>query len=346
MQTKPLIIADRDIPFLEGVLDPYAEVRYIEGGAITSKDVREAEVLITRTRTRCDRTLLEGSRIKLVATATIGFDHIDTDYCRSHNIRVTTATGCNARGVLQYILAVLCRLGSELNWQPAERTLGIVGVGHVGSLVKEYGELLGFRVICCDPPRMRLTPDLGFLTLNELLPLSDIVTLHVPLTTDGPDATESMASGEFFSRMHPGAAFINCSRGEVVQDDALLDALHEGRIAHAIIDTWNHEPRIDQRLLERTFCATPHIAGYSLQGKAAGTAAVVQAVSELCGFPLTGWYPPQVTPTVPDRSVTWESLQQSLPHYFDIETETATLKQHPERFEELRNHYPYRTEYF
>ena len=243
MQTKPLIIADRDIPFLEGVLEPYAEVRYLKGSAITANDVRGAEVLITRTRTRCDRALLEGSRIRLIATATIGFDHIDTDYCRSRGIRVTTAAGCNARGVLQYIMAVLCRLGAEPGWQPSERTLGIVGVGHVGSLVEEYGRLLGFRVVCCDPPRMRLTPGLGFLTLDELLSLSDIVTLHVPFTTEGPDKTAGMASGEFFARMRPGSAFINCSRGPVMQDGPLLDALRKGHIAYAAIDTWNHGPR-------------------------------------------------------------------------------------------------------
>jgi len=346
MQTKPLIIADRDIPFLEGVLEPYAEVRYLKGSAITANDVRGAEVLITRTRTRCDRALLEGSRIRLIATATIGFDHIDTDYCRSRGIRVTTAAGCNARGVLQYIMAVLCRLGAEPGWQPSERTLGIVGVGHVGSLVEEYGRLLGFRVVCCDPPRMRLTPGLGFLTLDELLSLSDIVTLHVPFTTEGPDKTAGMASGEFFARMRPGSAFINCSRGPVMQDGPLLDALRKGHIAYAAIDTWNHEPGIDRELLARAFCATPHIAGYSVQGKAAGTAAVVRSVSELYGLPLTEWYPPQVTSTVPDRSVTWDGLQRSLPRYFDIEAETTYLKQHPERFEELRNNYPYRTEYF
>ena len=131
-----------------------------------------------------------------------------------------------------------------------------------------------------------------------------------------------------------------------MQDGPLLDALREGRIAYAAVDTWNHEPRIDRELLARAFCATPHIAGYSEQGKAAGTAAVVRSVGELYGLPLTEWYPPQVTPTVPDRSVTWDGLQRSLPRYFDIEAETAGLKQHPERFEELRNNYPYRTEYF
>ena len=216
----------------------------------------------------------------------------------------------------------------------------------MGSLVEEYGRLLGFRVVCCDPPRMRLTPGLGFLTLDELLSLSDIVTLHVPFTTEGPDKTAGMASGEFFARMRPGSAFINCSRGPVMQDGPLLDALRKGHIAYAAIDTWNHEPGIDRELLARAFCATPHIAGYSVQGKAAGTAAVVRSVSELYGLPLTEWYPPQVTPTVPDRSVTWDSLQRSLPRYFDIEAETTYLKQHPERFEELRNNYPYRTEYF
>ena len=346
MQTKPLIVADCDIPFLQGVLEPYAEVHYLKGSEITAADVRDAEVLITRTRTRCNEQLLAGSSVRLIATATIGFDHIDLDYCARHNIRVTTAAGCNARGVLQYVMAVLLRFAANEGWQPQQRTLGIVGVGHVGSLIAEYGQLFGFQILCCDPPRMRQDSSLEFLPLEEMLPLCDIVTLHVPYAQSGTDRTAGMASTDFFARMRTGADFINCSRGPVMEDEALLKALRDGKLNHIAIDTWNHEPHLNAELLERALCATPHIAGYSIQGKAAGTAAVVQAVARQYEWPLSSWYPAEVTPTQPNRSITWTELQQTMSHYFDIEAETAELKAHPERFEQLRNHYTYRTEFF
>lgn len=203
MQSRPLIVADCDIPFLQGVLEPYAEVRYLKGSEITAQDVQNAEVLITRTRTQCNEKLLAGSRMRLIATATIGFDHIDLDYCHTHNIQVTTAAGCNARGVLQYVMAVLLRFAAAEGWQPQQRTLGIVGVGHVGSLIAEYGKLFGFRVLCCDPPRMRENPSLGFLSLEELLPQCDIVTLHVPYSQTGPDRTAGMASSDFSLKCVP-----------------------------------------------------------------------------------------------------------------------------------------------
>ena len=147
------IIADSAIPFLQGVLEPWAEVRYLPGSEIAPEEVRDADALLIRTRTRCDERLLGGSRVRLIATATIGFDHIDTAWCAAHGIEVTTAAGCNARGVLQWVGAALVHLSRTQGWQPAERTLGIVGVGHVGSLVKAYAEGWGFRVVCCDPPR-------------------------------------------------------------------------------------------------------------------------------------------------------------------------------------------------
>lgn len=146
------IVADNAIPFLKGVLEPYARVEYLPGKTIATADVRDADALIVRTRTRCDAALLEGSSVKLIATATIGFDHIDTEYCRRHGIEVATAAGCNARGVLQYVAAALVRLSRVQAWEPADKTLGIVGVGHVGSLVEAYARTWGFRVVACDPP--------------------------------------------------------------------------------------------------------------------------------------------------------------------------------------------------
>ena len=184
------IVADNAIPFLKGVLEPYARVEYLPGKTIATADVRDADALIVRTRTRCDAALLEGSSVKLIATATIGFDHIDTAWCAAHGIRVATAAGCNARGVLQWAGAVLAHLARTQGWKPAQRTLGIVGVGHVGSLIREYACLWGFRVVCCDPPREE-REHCGFLPLEEVARQADILTFHTPL-----DASTRHMAGE------------------------------------------------------------------------------------------------------------------------------------------------------
>ncbi|MBD9138481.1 MAG: 4-phosphoerythronate dehydrogenase, partial [Alistipes shahii] len=184
------IIADSAIPFLRGVLEPFAEVEYLPGTAISAAAVHDADALVIRTRTRCDEKLLAGSRVKLIATATIGFDHIDTAWCAAHGIEVTTAAGCNARGVLQWVGAALVHLSRTQGWQPAERTLGIVGVGHVGSLVKAYAEGWGFRVVCCDPPREE-RERCGFRPLEEVAREADILTFHTPL-----DASTRHMAGE------------------------------------------------------------------------------------------------------------------------------------------------------
>ena len=184
------IVADSAIPFLQGVLEPWAEVRYLPGSRIAAEDVRDADALIIRTRTRCDGRLLAGSRVRLIATATIGFDHIDTAWCAAHGIRVATAAGCNARGVLQWAGAVLAHLARTQGWKPAQRTLGIVGVGHVGSLIREYAGLWGFRVVCCDPPREE-REHCGFLPLEEVAREADLLTFHTPLDTTTRQLTVS-----------------------------------------------------------------------------------------------------------------------------------------------------------
>lgn len=329
------IIADQAIPFLKGVFEPHAEVRYLPGREISPEDVRQADALIIRTRTRCDERLLAGSRVRMIATATIGFDHIDLSWCAAHGIEVATAAGCNARGVLQWVAAVLVRLARTEGWRPAERTLGIVGVGHVGSLVKSYAEAWGFRVLCCDPPRQE-REGCGFLPLEEVAREADILTFHAPLD----DSTRHMASTRLFAGMKPTAIVLNSSRGEVVDGQALL---HSG--LRWVLDVWEHEPDLDAELLGRALIATPHIAGYSEQGKANATSLAVAAVSRHFRLPLTGWYPPEVTPTTP-RPISWEELCRTIDAHYDIAAESLRLKQHPDRFESLRDHYAYRPEYF
>ena len=329
------IVADRDIPFLRGVLEPWAEVRYLAGEAIGPADVREADALIVRTRTRCDARLLAGSRVQLVVTATIGFDHIDTAWCDAHGIRWRTAVGCNARGVLQWVAAALVWLAQREGWHPAERTLGVVGVGHVGSLVAEYAAAWGFRVLGCDPPR-EARERCGFLPLEEVAAASDILTFHTPLD----DTTRHLIDGRLLRLLPPKAVVINASRGEVADTAALLAGEHP-----CILDVWENEPHPDPALLERALLATPHIAGYSRQGKANATAMAVAAVAEQFGLPLGGWYPAEVTPSRP-RPIGWEELCRTIGGSCDLAAETARFKAGPSAFESLRNKYIYREEYF
>lgn len=337
------IVADSAIPFLRGVLEPWAAVEYIPGAEMGPAVVAEADALIVRTRTRCDGRLLGGSRVKMVATATIGTDHIDLGWCRSHGIEVASAAGCNARGVLQWVAAVLAMLAGG----PRGLTLGVVGAGHVGELVRRYASSWGFRVVCSDPPRERaegLGRAEGFVPFGELAAASDIVTFHVPMVRGGEYPTLRMAGGEFFDALPRGALVINSSRGGVVDTEALRGALRRGR-CRAALDVWEGEPHIDPEVLALASVATPHIAGYSLQGKAAATAMAVEALARRFGLPLGGWYPPGVPRSVP-RDISWEELKSSAPSRTGLAEATRRLKDNPAGFEAMRNGYDYREEYF
>ncbi len=317
---RPVLVVDRDIPFLEGVTDPWFEVRALPGKAIGPADVRDAAALLVRTRTRCDAALLDGSAIRLVATATIGTDHIDLDYCASHGITVASAPGCNAAAVAQYVRVALHTLGLD---RPGT-TLGVIGVGHVGTLVAEAGRRRGMRVLLNDPPREAAEGPAGFTPLPELLAQSDVVTLHIPLWPENRD----FADAAFFAAMKPGASFINASRGEVVDEAALLAA--RPKLDKLVIDVWKNEPDINRTLLAAADIATPHIAGYSIQGKMNGTTAVVRAlgeafdIDELKSFTVSGVTLPQDP--------------------YDILQDDAKLRNHPELFEQLRSVYAYRND--
>lgn len=329
------IVIDSAIPYIQGVLEPFAQVVYLPGKTIGPADVCDADALVIRTRTRCDAQLLEHSRVRMIATATIGFDHIDLAWCAERGIEVSTAAGCNARGVLQWIAAVLTTLSRRQGWTPAQKTLGIVGVGHVGSLVKAYAEAWGFRVVCCDPPR-EARERCGFLPLEEVARQADLITFHTPLD----DTTRHMGCSALFATMKPGAVVINSSRGEVIDAQALYDSG-----LPCVLDVWEHEPNLHPGLLGRALLATPHIAGYSQQGKANATAMSVAALARHFGWPLDGWYPPQIAPSAP-RPISWEELGATIREAYDIEAESRHLKAHPGDFEALRDHYAYRKEYF
>lgn len=340
------IVADKAIPFLEGVFDPYADMTYLPGDKIGPEDVKDADVLMVRTRTKCNAALLEGSKVKFIATATIGTDHIDFPYCDSKGIVVRNAPGCNAGGVMEYVFSALYGLASRKSISLQGDTIGIIGVGHVGSLIERMGRALGFRILKCDPPRAEAEGSFGFCDLEYLLQNSQIVTLHVPLD----ETTRGMANSEFFSLMQPGAFFINAARGEVVCDDALKAAIP--KLGPVIIDTWNHEPDIDLDLMDKVAIATPHIAGYSYQGKQNGTAAAVRAVAHYFGITeLYEFFPKTDLPENEAVKLDLKDLNQGeiasvLQYNYPIFTDDFMLRLNPENFDRLRSEYNYRREVY
>ena len=329
------VIIDSAIPFIRGVVEPYAEVVYCSGAAIDSTLVRDADALVVRTRTKCCRELLEGSKVRFIATATIGRDHIDEDYCHEAGIEVASAAGCNARGVLQWVAAALKHIVVSDGKRPEEYTLGVVGVGNVGSLVVEYARHWGFKVLMCDPPRHEREGG-EFYTIDHIIREADIITLHTPLDP----TTHHLINRERIALLRPKAVILNASRGAVVDNRAVADS--GNRYA---FDVWEDEPRLDPDILQRAMLATPHIAGYSQQGKANATTMSINALARHFGLPLSEWRPQEVMPTTP-RLIGWEEMCSTIDGYCDIMAETEILKNTPERFETLRNEYRYREEYF
>ena len=342
------ILIDQFVPYAEEALAPYAEVESVDGLSLSPADVADADALIVRTRTKCNEALLGSARnLKFVGTATIGYDHIDQPYLASRGVSFTSAAGCNSRAVLQWVAAVLAHLSAKQGWQPEEKTLGVVGVGHVGSLVAEYARSWGFRVLCSDPPRERaegLGPQDGFVPLEELVAQSDIVTFHTPLLRSGDNPTFHLVNEELLSRMKDGATVLNASRGEVADTAALIAHSHRLTLC---IDVWEGEPDdINRELLRVAEISTPHIAGYSAQGKANASAIVIEALAERLGIePLRGWYPEGVRRSAP-RPISWEEMCSEIDGYCHLEEESRRMKREPEDFEHRRNTYPLREEFF
>lgn len=342
------ILIDQFVPYAVETLAPYAEAVSVDGRTLTPEDVADADGLIVRTRTRCDAALLAGAqKMKFVGTATIGYDHIDQPYLASRGISFKSAAGCNRRAVLQWVSAVLAHLADKQGWRPEQMTLGVVGVGNVGSLVRQYAQSWGFRVLCSDPPREKseeLTVEDGYVPLEQLLSESDIVTLHTPLLRGGDNPTYHLINDDSLALMKDGATLLNASRGEVADTNALLN--NSDRLT-LCIDVWEGEPdAISRELLEVAEISTPHIAGYSVQGKANASAIVIEALAERLGIePLKGWYPEGVRPSEP-RPISWEQMCREIDGYCHLEEESRRMKREPEDFERRRNTYPLREEFF
>lgn len=336
------VIVDDKIPFIrEALADIADEVIYASGIDFTPQLVKDADALIVRTRTRCNRALLEGSRVRFIATATIGFDHIDTAYCRQAGIAWQNAPGCNSSSVAQYLLSSLLLLQQEKGFHLAGKTLGVIGVGNVGSKVALVGRGLGMRVLLNDPPREERERSGEFCRLEQLMEACDVLTFHVPLTREGKHATFHLVDEDFFARLKHRPYIVNTSRGEVIETQALLHALQNHLISDAVIDVWENEPLIHRELLEKVFIGTPHIAGYSSDGKANATR---MALDALCNFfHIEPHYqivpPPPTQPLIVARDQTDAYLQM-----YDPRRDCLALRAHPEQFEQLRGNYPLRRE--
>lgn len=345
------IVADNKIPFLEGALDGVARMVYLPGAEISHDHLLDADALITRTRTLCKRELLEGTSVRFIASATIGYDHIDTEYCRAKGIGWTNAPGCNSSSVEQYVVSTLLWLAVHQKLDLRTMTLGVIGVGNVGSKVARAARALGMKVSLNDPPRERAEGGDEFTSLEELKEQSDIITLHVPLNRGGEDNTFHLLDTRFIKSMKKGTILINTSRGAVVNETAALEGIRSARLAHVILDVFENEPVLSGDLLEALTLATPHIAGYSLDGKANGTTMSVRAVSRFFDLGLDQWSPegipaPENSEILTDASdadlseLLWEIYSQC----YDVSSDDRRLRSTPESFENLRADYPFRRE--
>jgi erythronate-4-phosphate dehydrogenase len=346
------VVVDTHIPFIQGVLEKYAEVVYRDGREISRSDVLDADALIVRTRTKCNRYLLEGTNVRFIASATIGYDHIDTAFCHANNIFWTNAAGCNSSSVQQYIAAALFHLAEELKFELSHKTIGIVGVGNVGSKVARLCTALGMHVLLNDPPRERCEGSKGFVSLDTIVKDAEIVTFHVPLNMDGDDRTFHLVDEKLLSKFRKSQVLINSSRGEVVDSEALKVSLQGKMLAECVLDVWEREPEMDTQLLGLVEIGTPHIAGYSIDGKANGTSMSVQAFSRFFGLDLNDWYPEKVplpASTVLEadcRNVSEQSVIAGLiQRTYDILADDARLRMSPQTFEKQRGAYPLRREF-
>ena len=325
-QPKMKVLVDCHIPFIKGLLENFLDVEYLEPEEFVPRRVADADALVIRTRTRCNAALLDNSRVQFIATATIGLDHIDTDYCRSHNIFFTNAPGCNAQGVCDYVEDAIKEVVGKKK-EVEGLILGVVGVGHVGSLVAKMGTRLGMKVLLNDPPKSKYSNCGIYTDLNTLAEQADIITFHTPLTKDGDYPTWHLCDSDLLAHCRKNVVIINAARGGILDEEAALAKQHSDKTF--VIDTWEGEPHISQRMLDRAAIATPHIAGYTLQGKINATDMCLQAICKYFGLPALS-IQRKTLPLQPLLKEDW------------ILDDDRSLRASPEKFEYLRENYKLR----
>jgi erythronate-4-phosphate dehydrogenase len=352
------IVADENIPCVERAFASLGEVTLLAGRGMQPAQVREADILLVRSVTRVDRRLLEVSRVRFVGSATIGFDHVDRDYLRERGIGFATAPGSNATSAAEYVVSALMVLAEQQGFTLAGRTAGIIGCGNVGSRVRQKLSALGIRCLVNDPPLKQQGGHDDFVGLDEVLQ-ADIVPVHVPLTRDGPWPTHHLVDAGFLAQLGPGAIFINTSRGAVADNAALYRLLDTRPDLSIVLDVWEGEPAINTDLLGRVALGTPHIAGYSLDGKLRGTGMIYRAACE-CFDRTPRWEAAEELPAGPVLALAESQSRDVLSGTraavycsYDIREDDTRLRallslapaKRPAFFDRLRKEYPVRREF-
>ena len=353
------IVADENIPFVKECFASIGDVQTLSGRKITPETIAEADILLVRSITPVNEKLLAGSKVKFVATATIGFEHVDVEYLKNRDIGFASAPGSNANSVADYIVAALLSVAQKYKITLEGKSIGVVGVGNVGSKIAKKCAALGMIVKLNDPPLFRRTGDAKYRPINELFDC-DFITLHTPLTREGQDKTYHLADEKFFASLKTSCVFINTCRGAVHDTAALKAAIQNKKLGAVILDVWENEPNIDCELLRLVDISTPHIAGYSLDGKIAGMVMIYNAVCNHFGLKpkhkIEDFLPP---PTVPQITIDKISPDpQKLLHEIvrqvyvinrdDFNTREIVMVEQQKRgkfFDDLRKNYPVRREF-
>jgi erythronate-4-phosphate dehydrogenase len=353
------IVADANIPYVAECFSSIGEVKIVSGREITPAVVADADALIVRSVTRVDSSLLAKSRVRFVGTATIGFDHVDVDYLAQNNIGFASAPGSNANSAAEYVIAALLEIGQKHKTKLDGKSIGIIGVGNVGSRVAKKAMALSMNVKLNDPPLQRQTGAPKYLPIEELFDC-DFLTLHTPLTYDGVDKTFHLADKKFFQSLKQKCVFINASRGAVVDSVALKSAIKTGQLKAVALDVWENEPNIDTGLLEMVDIGTPHIAGYSLDGKITGMIMIYKAVCDFFGlqakYDVKDFLPEPVMPQLiinPDSGDEQEVLRNAVQKIYNVTEDDHKLREIIEEsakkrgkfFDGLRKNYPVRREF-
>jgi len=343
------IIADNTVPYLKGILESCADVEYLSSGQFTASAVKDADVLIVRSVDKCTRDILEGSRVKLITTATIGYDHIDTVYCDSAGIVWKNAPGSNAMSVAQYILACLVTLSLRTGESLRGKTIGIVGVGHVGTLVEKLCRIWGMSILLNDPPRADKEGEDGFVSLKTIAEEADIITLHTPLIHEAPYSTYHLIGDSFIHTLKKKPWLINSCRGAVHNTSALLSGLASGKIGSLILDCWENEPDINIELLNKTAIATPHIAGFSADGKANATRMCLENISSFftISFDRIKEVIPSgpLSPDIDLNDFSSHRIENAVLKSFNPLPVDNALRMDPGKFEWFRSHYNHPREF-
>lgn len=344
------IVADKNIPYLKGVAEFYGDVTYLSGSEFTKESIKDAEVLIVRTVTYFGKEILEGSKVKLICSATIGYDHIDAKYCDENGIKWTNAPGCNSSSVQQYIVSALIQISRKKGFDLKDKTIGIVGVGNVGSKVARVAELLGMKVLLNDPPQQRVeNPDV-FVDLETIKKEADIITFHTPLIKEGQDKTFHLADDLFFSSLGKKPIIINSARGGIIDTESIKNAIKSDKILGAIIDCWEKEPTIDLEYMRMVDFATPHIAGYSADGKANATRMSLEAIADFYNLPKEPISlieePNPDNEFIDLKDFPTNRIYEAILKTYNLIDDHKRFIDNPQAFSDLRGNYPLRREYF